>query len=170
MKLIIDINSMLYDFLNTYPFNFNSPSLTDYLTTSQQHSLVVAIRNAKPYDDSGDLISREALKTELETYRHTRNYKSDEDEAQNNLLDNILEDIDNAPPVETFTLEDMRNNYDAGVESIVGKYDEAKGELWNCRNELCLRCGKYEKAYLGACNDCRYNDKNMEQYKRGDDK
>lgn len=38
-------------------------------------------------------------------------------------------------------------------------------ELWNCRNELCLRCGKYEQAYRGACNDCRYNDEEMQKYK-----
>lgn len=37
-------------------------------------------------------------------------------------------------------------------------------ELWNCRNELCLRCGKYERAYLGACNDCRYNDEEMKKW------
>lgn len=36
-------------------------------------------------------------------------------------------------------------------------------ELWNCRNELCLRCGKYEK--LGACDDCRYNAVNMMKWK-----
>ena len=45
-------------------------------------------------------------------------------------------------------------------------YNEAVKELWNCRNELCLRCGKYERAYLGACNDCRYNDENMQRWKR----
>lgn len=50
-----------------------------------------------------DAISRSALKTELEVYRHTRNYKSDEDEAQNALLDNVLEDIDNAPPAPDWT-------------------------------------------------------------------
>ena len=39
-------------------------------------------------------------------------------------------------------------------------------ELWNCRNELCLRCGNYENAHRGACNDCRYNFEHMEKYKR----
>ena len=29
-------------------------------------------------------------------------------------------------------------------------------ELKNCRNELCLKCGNYKKAHLGACDDCRY--------------
>lgn len=39
-------------------------------------------------------------------------------------------------------------------------------ELWNCRNELCLRCGKYEKAYCGACDDCRYNSENMKRWRK----
>ena len=25
-----------------------------------------------------------------------------------------------------------------------------------CRNELCLRCGDYKQAHLGACDDCRW--------------
>ena len=57
-----------------------------------------AVANGTPIAE-GDMISREALKAELEAYRHTRNYKSDEEEAQNSLLDNILEDIDNAPSI-----------------------------------------------------------------------
>lgn len=43
--------------------------------------------------------------------------------------------------------------------------EEIIKELWNCRNELCLRCGKYEQAHRGACNDCRYNFENMEKWK-----
>ena len=57
------------------------------------------IAKATPYNPTGDLISRSDLKTQLEVYRHTRNYKSDEDEAQNALLDNVLEDIDNAQAI-----------------------------------------------------------------------
>jgi hypothetical protein len=29
-------------------------------------------------------------------------------------------------------------------------------ELKNCRDELCLKCGNYKDAHLGACDDCRY--------------
>lgn len=29
-------------------------------------------------------------------------------------------------------------------------------ELKNCRNELCLKCGRYKEAHNGACDDCRY--------------
>lgn len=31
-------------------------------------------------------------------------------------------------------------------------------ELQNCRDELCLRCGQYKQAHLGACDGCRYKD------------
>ena len=39
-------------------------------------------------------------------------------------------------------------------------------ELWNCRNELCLRCGKYQQAYKGACDDCRFNDENIKKWEQ----
>ena len=29
-------------------------------------------------------------------------------------------------------------------------------ELKAARNELCLKCGSYKEAHLGACNDCKY--------------
>ena len=29
-------------------------------------------------------------------------------------------------------------------------------DLKDCRNELCLRCGDYKQAHLGACDDCRW--------------
>ena len=38
-------------------------------------------------------------------------------------------------------------------------------ELWNCRNELCLKCERYKEAWNGACKDCRYNFENMEKWK-----
>ena len=31
-----------------------------------------------------------------------------------------------------------------------------RNELKNCRNELCLKCGRYKEAHLGSCDDCRY--------------
>lgn len=33
---------------------------------------------------------------------------------------------------------------------------EAIKELYACRNELCLYCGKYKNAHLGACTGCRW--------------
>lgn len=29
----------------------------------------------------------------------------------------------------------------------------------DCRNELCLRCGGYERRHLGACDGCRWRNK-----------
>lgn len=84
-------------------------------------------------ENKGDLISRSALKAELEVYRHTRNYKSDEDEAQNCLLDNILEDIDNAPTVENdievATKDAYEHGYADGWKERFGEPDgRQKGE------------------------------------------
>lgn len=47
--------------------------------------------------------------------------------------------------------------------------EEIIKELWNCRNELCLKCERYKEAYRGACEDCRYNFVNMEKWKRSSD-
>ena len=43
--------------------------------------------------------------------------------------------------------------------------EEILKELWNCRNELCLKCGRYRERHLGACEDCRYNFEHMEKWK-----
>lgn len=29
-------------------------------------------------------------------------------------------------------------------------------ELWDCVNELCLKCGSYRDEHLGACDGCRW--------------
>jgi hypothetical protein len=42
-------------------------------------------------------------------------------------------------------------------------------ELKNCRNELCLKCGRYRGCYLGACDDCRYNFEHMKKWEAEND-
>lgn len=99
-----------------------------------QRSIDVAIKALE--NPTGDCISRSALKTELETYRHTRNYKSDEDEAQNALLDNVLEDIDNAEaiplPNEQIAWE---QGYEAGLAQ--GKAETRPQGEWIYDGRLC---------------------------------
>ena len=31
-----------------------------------------------------------------------------------------------------------------------------QSELYNCRNELCIKCGLYRRSHEGVCNGCRY--------------
>jgi len=33
-----------------------------------------------------------------------------------------------------------------------------KERLQECRDELCLRCGKYKTAHLGNCDGCKYKE------------
>ena len=35
---------------------------------------------------------------------------------------------------------------------------ELCADLRTCRNELCLRCGKYREAHKGACDGCRWKE------------
>ena len=37
--------------------------------------------------------------------------------------------------------------------------DEARKELHEAKNELCLFCGKYREAHNGACDGCRWKEK-----------
>jgi hypothetical protein len=34
--------------------------------------------------------------------------------------------------------------------------ENLKGELHDCVNELCLRCGQYRQEHMGACDGCRW--------------
>ena len=42
------------------------------------------------------------------------------------------------------------------ISKYIIKVDRLQSELKNCRNELCLKCGRYKEAHIGACDDCRY--------------
>ena len=35
-------------------------------------------------------------------------------------------------------------------------YKALSREFRDCRNELCLMCGKYRQKHLGACDGCRW--------------
>lgn len=59
---------------------------------------------------------------------------------------------------------------DLAIKALEGiPQEEIIKELWNCRNELCLKCERYKEAWNGACEDCRYNFKNMEKWKEASD-
>lgn len=46
--------------------------------------------------------------------------------------------------------------------------EELLKELRNCRNELCMKCGKYHESYKGACDDCRYNFEHMKKWEEAE--
>ena len=83
-----------------------------------------AIRDSKPYDDSGDLISRSALREEIVKLCEHIN-------ANNGITVPTLaftRIINNAQAVEVFTLEDMQNNYDLGAASEAARHDRPNDE------------------------------------------
>lgn len=43
-------------------------------------------------------------------------------------------------------------------EDFAKAVEEAKHQLKAARNELCLHCGRYKKAYLGTCDGCRWRE------------
>lgn len=107
--------------------------------------------------------------------------------AEHILVHNFRDLIDNAPTVEPQKIvtisPELIEKLASCVVDIVGNIDWEKAieaykarpqdeiikELWNCRNELCLKCERYKEAYRGACEDCRYNFANMERWKEDSD-
>lgn len=83
-----------------------------------------AIRGSKPYDDSGDLISRSALKKDLESIP-IGNHNADWLSGIITAIEHV-EKIDSAP--EVFTLEDMQINYDLGAASEAARHDRPNDE------------------------------------------
>ena len=41
-------------------------------------------------------------------------------------------------------------------QEMMDKIKRLQREVKHCRNELCLKCGKYHESYLGACDWCRF--------------
>lgn len=42
------------------------------------------------------------------------------------------------------------------LELADAQIDRLKRDLKDCRNELCLYCGKYKERQNGACDGCRW--------------
>lgn len=45
------------------------------------------------------------------------------------------------------------------LEFIEAQIDRLQRDLKDCRNELCLYCGKYKERHLGACDGCRWKER-----------
>lgn len=46
--------------------------------------------------------------------------------------------------------------YDAMV--LQAELEDVAKELLQCRNELCLKCGRYTERHKGYCDGCRWKD------------
>ena len=59
------------------------------------------------------------------------------------------------------TTMEMLDTVDMALETMSkAKQDllTMAADLRDCRNELCLKCGDYKNAHLGACDGCRWKD------------
>lgn len=115
-----------------------------------QRSLDVAIKALER--PQGDCISREALKNDISEKLCDKFDKWSKTITVSEFEAVVIDVIDNAPPVEAFTLEDMQNNYDAGVDSVIGKYDKAKGEWIDYSDEGYVEC-----PFCGSATTCDDN-------------
>lgn len=131
IKLIIEVDEKIFC------KGFEQP-----LTDEERTTLLQAVGNGKPYDDSGDLISRSALKD-----------KCNELMKFNPTTDRILNLIDNAPTVE-YTFEEAFQKTvcenklycparPKGEWVETSDFDEFYGKVYKCTNcnKETLGCG-----------------------------
>ena len=101
-----------------------------------------------------------------ESIKYLQNHQEVGNKEQNEVFDlaikslNLIEQI----KVNVHALNELVENFDGKKTTL----KDAVTELWNCRNELCLKCGKYRASCEGTCDDCRYNFENMQRWKRED--
>ena len=123
-KRIVDIPDRTYDFimrLNQHTFG------SKYAHKDVQSDIVKAVKESKPYDDSGDLISRSALKEQFE--------KAEEQaDTYEMLVEFHKQIIDNAQTVSTLetcnicTSHAYSNGYADGYSK--GKTDSRSKGIW----------------------------------------
>lgn len=68
-----------------------------------------------------------------------------------NLRNRVHAQRDEITRLQTAYLEKV-----AALDSLKARVESLKTDLKDCRNELCLRCGQYKTAHLGACEGCRW--------------
>lgn len=44
------------------------------------------------------------------------------------------------------------------IESLQAQLAASQRRAQDARNELCLKCGRYKEAYIGACDGCRWKE------------
>jgi hypothetical protein len=44
------------------------------------------------------------------------------------------------------------------ISELCDALEKARAALYDARNELCLKCGRYHEAHNGACDGCRWGD------------
>lgn len=51
---------------------------------------------------------------------------------------------------------ERRKKAEHDAENLANRLMEEHSLLRECRNELCVKCGKYAGAFRGACDGCKW--------------
>lgn len=102
------------------------------------------------------LIDANALKETIVDLHHRSKEYSEADEAINNIIEAICDDIDNAPIVETFTKDEYEGAYLRGYVDSAKVNERPKGK-WTTDEKgyfYCDRCGKYPHDQYSTTDFC----------------
>lgn len=48
---------------------------------------------------------------------------------------------------------------DLAIEKLLRENEQLRREYNDCRNELCMKCGYYRCAHIGACDSCKWKER-----------
>lgn len=155
MKRIVNIPDRTYDFimgLNQYTFG------SKYAYKEVQSDIVKAVKESKPYNESGDCVSRSALIEESQTLCEDCTIKTMKPElCKSCFVADFLKLIHNAPTVETYTDTDLIEENKKGFATARRLYERPQGE-WNEIQAgllVCPFCGANpHKVYKNFCPKC----------------
>jgi len=152
IKLIVEIEKRTYELLKDKPDN----------------TAEAIIANGTPYNPQGDAISREALRKAIEEVED--NYDGYEPNDLGKFMCKVDDLIDNAPPVEVYTKDDMAGAYnegyvcgnkEAGKARPQGKWKTNEGydgdeyyECSNCGEPWFLSAGTPKDNNMNFCPNC----------------
>lgn len=142
MQIIIDIPDGDYKFIKDLQF-YNSGRRCG---RTIEQNVILGIRNGIPYEPKRDLISREALKKEL----NSRVFQ--DDYATTLLLSSFSDIIDNAPSI---PLPDFKEGYKQAIIDGKTNFSRPQGEwIPITRHNLfgedvnCYKCSICEKSHI----------------------
>ena len=69
--------------------------------------------------------------------------------STNETLGKIIQQVMNLPGLDTM-------KFSSDTFELICQINQTESDLYDCVNELCLKCGAFGEAHKGACDDCRW--------------
>ena len=134
VKLVVELDDQDYKFIQDLEFICGIRTCK-----TVQQNIINALKNGRIYDDSGDLVSRDALMYEIRRYATPFSENSDEfSRGATECACEVLDKIDTAPaivpnksdekPTKDLINDIVSKEFEEGWKPFPKPYDESEGE------------------------------------------